>query len=508
MNTFIKTLLLILFGSYFTFSQVLENYESNFNTLFDKKAKVNPYYFGHNPAWLKNEVSNEYLDLKSEVNDETGNFKKFTDPGDIRNYIISATGKKLIDTTQIFRGSFAFQRVENNNWQWLFTRDYATGSPFLIGDSTTGNTRLNGIKMSAEYAASVIDALDLGFSINYYIDDGLKMAHPRPTSKDREINFSTGAAYQISDNLSLGIQGSVYDNEENIDYSQDPGALLTEITLIKFRGYDYPNVFKKTSESRYTYNNGYSTGINLMFKESSSFTMTAFATGGFNQINVRDGGDSPNPIVEGLYKNNYLNSGLVSLFKLNNSTFLSLLYNLNLSNDWAEFPTFNVLYSKNWFTEHSLLSGIEYSFNNNLTAGLEAGIKYNSNNFNDYYSIIYANNKAITLMLNLGMKINWSNKLASFISAGINSDKSSNNNLDYSNPSYYFTGYRIKDLYYYQSNFNQYLFNLITAYSPGFGGEFLINLKYANAIPGNLTPFANQNRTNSTIALEYRVAAY
>src|ERR1035441_7414731 len=85
MNTYIKILLLFLFYSYFTFAQVLENYESNFNTLFDKKEKVNPYYFDHNPAYLGNEVSNEFLYLKSNVNDETGDFRKFTDPGDIRS---------------------------------------------------------------------------------------------------------------------------------------------------------------------------------------------------------------------------------------------------------------------------------------------------------------------------------------------------------------------------------------------------------------------------------------
>ena len=65
----------------------------------------------------------------------------------------------------------------------------------------------------------------------------------------------------ISDNnLSFGIHASVYDNVENINYSQDIGALLTEIILIKFRGFDYPNVFGMTTETRYSYNNGYSAG--------------------------------------------------------------------------------------------------------------------------------------------------------------------------------------------------------------------------------------------------------
>lgn len=484
----------------------MENYESNFNTLFDKKEKVSPYYFGSNPAWLGNEVSDELLYIRSGVNDETGDFKKFTDPGDIRIYTVSVTGKKLMDSSQIFRGSFSFQRTENNNWQWLFTRDYSSGSPFLIGDSTTGDSRYNGIKMNAEYAARVYDKFNLGFSLKYYIDDGLKLAHPRPTSKDREINFSSGLAYHLNNNLSIGLQASVYDNVENINYSQDIGAILSEILLIKFRGFDFPNVFSMTTETRYSYNNGYKAGFNFLFEKSSFLTLTAFAITGFDKINIKDGGD--NPISEGLWKNNFFNSGVVSLFKIDNSTFLSLLYALDLSNNWSEFPDYNVLYSKNWFSKHSLISGIEYSFNNQLTAGLEAGVKYSKNNFNDYYSNIFANNRALIYLLNLGLKFEWSNKLSSFVSAGINSNKTSNNNLNYTNQSNYFLDYRIKDLYFYQTNFNNYIFNLITAYSPGFGGEFLINVNYSNSILVNATHFPGMNRSNSSITLEYKVAAY
>lgn len=506
MNTFIKIFLLLLFGSYVASAQVLENYESNFKTLFDKKEKLNPYYIDHNPAWLGYEVSNEFLYLKSSVNDETGDFRKFTDPGDIRYYSLSATGKKQIDSSQIFRGSFGFQRTENNNWQWLFTRDYSSGSPFLIGDSTTGDTRLNGIIMSAEYAAKVFEKFDLGFSLNYNVDEGLKFAHPRPTSKDREINFCTGLAYRINNNISLGLRATVYDNVEHIDYSQDPGALTTEIILIKFRGYDYPNVLRMTSESRYSYNNGYSAGLNFLFENSSSFTLTAFADAGFNKINVKDGGT--NPISEGFWKKNFFNSGLVSLYRLSNSTWLSLLYSLKLGNNWAKYPAYNVVYSKNTWNEHSLISGLEYSFNKDLTTGLEVGIKYTSYNFNDYYSNIFSKSKILDYMLNMGIKVNWSNKLSSFVSAGFNSNNIGSSDLNYSEQSSYFTDYRIKDLYFYQTGFNQYLFNLITAYSPGFGGEILINLNYSNSIPGKSTRFSGQHRSNSTIALEYRVAAY
>jgi hypothetical protein len=506
MNTFIKILILFQFGLCFTFAQVMGNYESNFKTLFDKKDKANPYYFGHNPAYLKNEVSNEILYLISNVNDESGDFRKFTEPGDVRYYSLSATGKKQIDSSQIFRGSFGFQRTENNKWQWLFTREYSSGSPFLIGDSTTGNTRLNGIFMSAEYAASILDKLDLGFSLNYNVDDGLKLAHPRPTSKNREIKFSSGFAYHIDNKISLGLRATVYDNVEHIIYSQDPGALTTEIILLKFRGYDYPNVFRMSSESRYSYNNGYSAGLNFLFEESSFFKLSAFADAGFNKINVKDGGSSP--ISEGFWKNNTYNSGLVSLFKLNNSIYLSLLYTFKSGDNWAKYPAFNNFYSNNNWDEHCIISGLEYSFDNELTAGLEGGIKYNSYNFKDYYSNIFSKSKMLNYMISIGIKANWNNKFSSFISAGFNSNNIGTNDLTYSTESSYFTDYRIKDVYFYQTGFNQYIFNLITAYSPGFGGEILLNLNYSNSIPNNSSKFKDLHRSNSAIVLEYRVAAY
>jgi hypothetical protein len=505
MKNFIKILLLLFLGSYFTFSQVLQNYESGFKTLFDKKGKVNPYYFGYNPAWLSNEVSDEYLELKSGVNDETGDFKKFTDPGDIRNYLFTATGKKRIDSSQTFRGSFGFQRTEYNNWQWLFTRDYATGSPFLIGDSTTGNTRLNGIVMSAEYSAKVFDNFDLGFSLNYNVNQGLKMAHPRPTSNDREVNFNSGLAYHIEDNMSVGIRASVYDNVEHINYSQDPGALTTEIVLLKFRGYDFPNVFRMATESRHTFNNGYSAGLNFLYNQSP-LTLTAFADAGFNKINVKDGGS--NPISEGFWQNNQYHSGIVSLFELNNSAFISLLYTFNSGNDWAKFPAYDVKYDENNWNEHSIISGLEYSFSENISGGLEAGLKLIDYHFNDYYSNIYSKSKVINYMLNLGFKIKWFDKLSSFVSAGFNMADIGNNDIVSALQSRYFTDFRRKDVNFYQTGFNSYLFNLVTAYSPGFGGELLVNLSFINSIPGSTSDFAGQNRTNSNITLEYRVAAY
>jgi len=139
---------------------------------------------------------------------------------------------------------------------------------------------------------------------------------------------------------------------------------------------------------------------------------------------------------------------------------------------------------------------------------LEAGLKLIDYHFNDYYSNIYSKSKVINYMLNLGFKIKWFDKLSSFVSAGFNMADIGNNDIVSALQSRYFTDFRRKDVNFYQTGFNSYLFNLVTAYSPGFGGELLVNLSFINSIPGSTSDFAGQNRTNSNITLEYRVAAY
>lgn len=506
MKTFYNIIFLLIIFSLSAFSQILENYDSGFNTIFDKKEKVSPYYFGNNPAWLNREVSKELLFIRSGYDDESGDFRKFTDPGDIRTYTISASGKKLIDSTQIFRGSFAFRRTENNNWQWLFTRDYSSGSPFLIGDSTTGDTRLNGILMNAQYSAEVINKLNLGFAINYYVDDGLKLAHPRPTSKDREINYSMGLGYKLYDKLSFGINGSVYDNVETINYSQDVGSLLTETIILKFFGYDFPNVYRMKDETRYSYNNGYHAGINILYEDQDNFKLTGFGEFGFNKINIKDGGTSP--INEGLWKNNQYNAGMLALVKLTRNLDLGIQYNLGLADDWGEFPDYLVLYSKNNNIQNSFVSGLEYALNDNLSLGFEAGLKLLHSDQNDYYSNISFDNNTTSWLMKFGLKTKIQDNLAMFISAGYTKSNTGANSLSYSSASSYFLNYTINDIYYLLSDFKQYTGNVIVAYTPGFGGEILLNLNYAYTSARNPFILPNSDRIISSVVLEYRVQAY
>jgi len=104
------------------YSQNYKEFETGFSTIFIDS--VNSYNFGNNPAYLNFNLDDEFLSLKSQFHNDQGDFKKFITPGINRTTDFFASGKKSIDSTQKFKGSFGFSKIERKNWEWIFTRDY------------------------------------------------------------------------------------------------------------------------------------------------------------------------------------------------------------------------------------------------------------------------------------------------------------------------------------------------------------------------------------------------
>ena len=137
-------LMLFLFSlSSNTFSQNYKEFDTGFSTIFNDGFKLDSYYFGNNPAYLDFRLADEFLSLKNITKNSEGEFKKFITPRTDQSFGFFASGKKSIDSIQKFKGSFGFSKMVRKNWDWFFTRDYDTDNPFLIGDSTSGNSRIN-----------------------------------------------------------------------------------------------------------------------------------------------------------------------------------------------------------------------------------------------------------------------------------------------------------------------------------------------------------------------------
>jgi hypothetical protein len=227
-----------------------------FKTIFESRKNINSYYVGDNPAYLRFENGDQLLSLQSSYFNNDGEFKRFIDPSAIRLYQVSASGKKAIDSAQVFKGSFAFQRLERKNWNWLVSKYYDDFDPFLFGDSTSGSAHYNGIVMNAQYGAGLFDQLLFGFNFNYSVDEGLKEVFPHPTSNHRDIDLSIGLGYLLNENFTIGASTKIYDYNEKIKYEEDQGAVSREVYLLKFRGFDFPFVNNKKTETRYSYRNG------------------------------------------------------------------------------------------------------------------------------------------------------------------------------------------------------------------------------------------------------------
>jgi len=504
-----KKFLIILFissiGSVLQ-AQVFTEFKTGFKTVFINPAEVNSYYFGFNPALLDFNAEDELLVLSTDVNIDDGKFKRFIDPVSNRLYQLTASGKKAIDSSQRFKGSFSFQRYERKDWTWVFTRDYQTGNPFLIGDSTSGDSRINGIRMNAEYSNKLFKDFSVGLSLDYSVDEMLKEVSPRPTSEHRDFHLRIGLNYSVAKEINLGLITDVYDKNEEINYREDEGSITEETIILKFKGYDFPNVFRKKSETRYTYLNGYSGGITFSYNIPPTVSTVGYFISGFDKTNIKD--DAIDPRAEGFWLNNYLEGGIQISALLDEQIQLGLIYNFHSDNGWAKYPLYNVLYYERKLNLHSVSAGLQYSFDRKLSAGMEGGLNLIANDEQDHYSTINNDNSSNVYYVRAGLGVEWSDEISSIISYGFYNKTIPEYSLTSSEQSGYFTQYRNNDLIYLHTGFKRHDVSLAAKLSPGFVGIFYIHLNYVSTIPEGGSDFYGEVRNEFNSTLEYRVKVF
>jgi hypothetical protein len=486
--------------------QDLYNTYNHFNLLFESSNKVNPYYFSGNPAYLNYDGRDQLLSVKGSMKNEDGDFKEFFDPGKIRNYDLSFSGKKILDSNQTFKGLFAIQKQQRKDWNFLATKDYNTGSPFLMGDSTTGSTRYNGILMNAQYSVKLWKSLLTGISLNYYVDEGLKEVSPRPTTEHRDIDVSAGLGYIINPNLSAGFTFRVYDKNEKIKYAEDEGAVYNETILFKIRGFDLPERNAKKTEVRYSYNNGYEGKIDGFYK-NDAVSAVVFAGNTFEHITLKDNENNPEP--EGYWRNNSVSAGAEAMINLCRNLSAGCMYVFDNDDMWARHPVYNVLMNSSKNYEHKFGAGVQYGFNNNFTAGLELSGSFRHVKYEDYYSNVFYSLDRLTLTPQLGINYVWSKLLLTHVAAGY--IKSNANNFDFTggtgNSSFYnsFTG---KDINYISADYNGMRYTFKAEINPGKFGLINLYATYLHLDAGdNVSAFYN-GRSDLQATIEFKIKVY
>jgi len=495
-------LLLVLQLIKTSYSQNYKEVETGFTTIFNYSFVLDSYHFGNNPAYLNFSKEDEFLSLKSNYKNDEGEFKKFTTPGIDRTYFVSASGKKAIDSVQKFKGSFGFSKLERKNWNWFFTREYETDNPFLIGDSTFGNSRINGISLNAEYVRNISQNISAGINLDYAVDEGLKTVSPRPTSQHRDIHAKIGIGYNVTNQLSFGLTADVTDKNEQISFREDEGALTQETIILKFKGYDFPNVVRKKVETRYAFTNSYSSGITSSFS-SNDFSFAAFINAGFEKTSIKD--DALDPKGEGFWKDDFVEAGFKGAAFLLKDLTAGFSYKYLKKDGWAKYPPANILYNERKSSSHKFIAGLENKINDKISAGIEIGMSLFSKSENDHYSIVKSSTKYNEWSGRVGVDYHWSERLSSLVSYGFM--KKANLNYDLANNanSNYFNSFRRYDILYLQTAFTKHSFSFTSEFKDGYFGAMIIQLNYSRINPDAGYLFENSFRNVFEVNLEYRI---
>ncbi len=203
--------------------------------------------------------------------------------------------------------------------------------------------------------------------------------------------------------MSAGIVLNVYDNYEKINYSQDDEAVNQEVVIIKFRGFDFPNVFTKKDETRYSYNNGYFGDLTFQYELENLISISAYAGGGFQKTMIKDNANKPSP--DGFWKDNVYRGGIYAVSNAFEKLKLGFAYKISNNNSWASNPDYQSTYMENLWTDNSFLLGAQYPFTEQINIGLETGIDFFKRNDDDYYSHVFSNSRFNNLKASLGLRI-------------------------------------------------------------------------------------------------------
>ncbi len=409
MNKFLFNSWIFLFlGVYFSNAQ---NYIYNFNQLsIQPDTSIKIFQVTHNPSLLKYDEDQELLYIKASFFDSEEKIKRYFDPEKINIYQIQFLGKKKIGEKQIFKGVFGFNKIFRRNWNWIFTKNYDSGNPFLIGDSSAGSSTFNAIFFDANYFNQIFSNSSVGAGIAYFVDEGLKQVSPRPTSQHREIKFTFGLSYSPKKFFELALAGIVEDKKEEISYKEDESAVYKEVTLLKFRGFDFPVIVKKKTETRVLYHNNYAITADVILKPFNSSTLFGRVEKGIEQIVSKE--EITNPKNQGYFQNDYLKFGLKSEFLFNDKLKNNLSFEYLKSDNWSRHPEFFSLMSEQNQKFTRLTENIFYNLNDRLITHLGLGFAEFNFNLNDYYSNVEFDLKSQLISLQTGLRLNISNSIS------------------------------------------------------------------------------------------------
>lgn len=483
-----------------------QNYIFNFNQLsIQPDTSIKIFLLSQNPSLLKYDEDKEQLYINTSFLDFDEKFKRYFDPGKINLYQIQFSGKKKIGENQIFKGVFGFNRLLRKNWNWIFTKNYDAGNPFIIGDSSTGSSTFNGIFFNANYFNQIFSNSSIGAGLEYFVDEGLKQVSPKPTSQHRNIKFTFGISYSPNSFFELAFSGKAEDKKEEISYKEDEGAVYKEVTLFKFRGLDFPIVVKKKTETRILYHNNYEFDADLILRPFNSFLIFGRIEKGIEQAISKE--EITNPTNQGYFQNDYFKLKMKSEIEMNRKLKSNLSFDYFITDSWSKHPNFISLMSEQNQNLSRLTGNIFYNFDDNFNVYIGAGFGQFKFNLNDYYSNIDFDITSHLISFQSGLRLNFHNSISFETNFLIERYSPINSAEFYRNSGVYFLSYFKNDLEYFKTKFNRYKISLLLNMQL-FSGEILISTDYIYLKPESDFSWSNSHNRNIRSSIEYRVKVY
>jgi len=273
MNSKIKILAIIsLFVNTCLFTQQsrLDQLGGLSYSIIDIDSQIDPFILGGNPAWLVNSQQNQRLDITPVFKNSNGDYHRYYESGDVFNYSVNFIGIKPLGKNGTFRGLATYQYDLHKDRNKILTLNPYSGDAFFFTDTTSGDYKYSGPTFEFMHSLEIFDNLYLGASVNYKILDGLKKVYTYAETLYRNVSGNLGLAYKISDNLVLGANYKIIDEQERI-VATDVNNRTVQTFL--YRGEIYNIELRGTSQSYKLKKFGNSVAFQTQYKPFDNFTI-------------------------------------------------------------------------------------------------------------------------------------------------------------------------------------------------------------------------------------------
>ncbi len=323
----------------------------------------NFYDFADNPAALYEDAKSKMLMMGQNTELFSGGYHLPFSPQRINDQNYTVLTVYPLSEKDLFKGYFGYHSRIDSDVLWADQSRWLEVNPFILGDSSKGDFKLNGLFWSAEWAHRFSEKWLTGIGFFYNVDERLKQVFPKPLNKHRDIRVKSGVQYSKK-NWKLGFTYH-YDNaQEKVELSRYNLDQQLTPTIYKFRYSDLPVIMRgKTSEEREVNFRTHKFGIQLS-SVLDNFNLLFSTNYSFNHSEVFDGGTQR--VLQGEFELESLSAEMrLSYRRAIWESYLN--YKFYYSNLTSYHPDFGMTVLKEPSATQCLQTGLKLSLNSRLS---------------------------------------------------------------------------------------------------------------------------------------------